>query len=140
MKILITEEQYNNVIRASEAYDDLDSIETLVKGKRGVAFISLDGVPKKIINQINSLISENSLKITFVKQNPNNSYIVYRQGFEKEAQELYSIAQKYGGFLSVIATEEDSRRIGQLLGYHPDDIETYILHNREIQKKLKSKK
>jgi len=114
-------------ISAKEAYDSYDSIKTIIDGKRDVAFIVLNN----IVNRL--LISLKSLKKIKVQSSTETNYIVYREGSEKEAQELYDIAMKYGGSLSYEASEEDSRRIGQILGYKQDDIEDYIKHNKKIR-------
>lgn len=140
MNILIREEQLRSIINASEAYNNLMSIESLVDGKRGVAFITLKNEPPKIVKKIYELVNENSLKVLYVNGNQNDAYIVYRQGFENEAKELMEISQKYGGYLSAFASEEDSRRIGQLLSYHPQDIEDYIVHNKKLRANLEKKK
>lgn len=136
MRILITETQFRNVIRASEAYDDLQSVMTVADGKRALCFIAIKSVPEKIKKQIYKIIEHFQLKVMYVEGNQWDAYIIYRQGAESEAYELKTIAEKYGGYLSVNATEEDSRRIGQLLSYHPDDIEDYIIHNRKIRSKI----
>ena len=114
-------------ISAKEAYGSYGSIKTIIDGKRDVAFIELNS----IINRL--LISLKSLKKIKVPSSTETNYIVYREGSEKEAQELYDIAMKYGGSLSYVASEEDSRRIGQILGYKKDEIEDYIKHNKKIR-------
>ena len=43
--------------------------------------------------------------------------------------ELAKIANKYGGYLSYEATEQESRRIGELLGYDKKDVDGYINKN-----------
>lgn len=113
-------------ISAKEAYNNLGSIQTIISGRRNIGWITF---PKK---QELSLIRGSGLETLPVPLNPN-SYIIYRQGFEKEAEELLNIANKYQGRLSVNASEEDSRRIGQLLGYKQSDIEDYILHNKQFR-------
>ena len=72
------------------------------------------------------IVDENNLKSLEVEKNPHDAHIIYRPDSEKEANELKDIANKYNGYLSYKATDEDTRRIGQLLGYKAKDIETYI--------------
>lgn len=124
MKILISEEQLKKIIRAEEAYSNEGSLLTIINGKRDVGFFVAIDITKKLLD----LIRENHLKMMYVKGNPNDAFIIYRQGSELQALELKELAEKYGGYLAYNATEEDSRRIGQLLSYHPDDIEDYIKH------------
>jgi len=122
------------IISASEAYNDVDAIQTIVDGKRGVAFIAWKTMPDRYVEPVQKLIRDNNLKSMYVKGNKYDAYVVYAPGFEKDAAELKDIAEKYGGYLHYDATEEDSRRIGQLLGYRESDIENYIIHNRESKK------
>lgn len=116
-------------IKASEAYNDLNSIKTLVDNKRGVAFVVRSSSYPDKWKEIQRLIKDNDLQTIFVKGNPGDAYVVYRKGFEKDAIELKDIAEKYGGYLSYEATEEESRRIGELLGYAKEDIDEYIRKN-----------
>lgn len=115
-------------IKASEAHNNNDAIQTLIDGKRSVAFISL--VKQDFLDFIHS----NNLSSIRVPSNEYNSYIVYRKGAEKEARELLGIAEKYGGYLAYNATQDDVRRIGKLLGYEDSDVEDYIQKNIKIGK------
>jgi hypothetical protein len=120
----------NENINATEATNQLNSILTVLDKKRDLAFITFGDLNPSEKNSITKLInSEPSLNSIHVKKNPLMAFVVYRDGSEKEAQELANIADKYNGLLSVNATKEDSIRIGQLLNYHPDDIDSYINKN-----------
>lgn len=121
-------------ISASEAYNDLDAVKTIVDGKRGVAFVAWKTMPDRYVEPVRKLIDDNGLKSMYVNGNEYNAYVIYKPGFEKDATELKDIAEKYGGYLRYDASEEDSRRIGQLLNYKESDIEDYITRNREQQK------
>jgi hypothetical protein len=136
MKIIIKESNLDKIIKASEASDDLNSVLTVAKGKRGLSFVTIKSNPDYILKGIYFLVKNYDLQSMYVNGNPYDAYIIYMKGFEKDAMELKSIAEKYNGFLSAKATEEDSRRIGQLLSYDPRDIEDYINRNREIRKKM----
>lgn len=122
------------VISASEAYNDLGAVQTIVDGKRGVAFVAWKTMPDRYVEPVQKLIKDNNLKSMYVKGNENDAYVIYAPGYEKDATELKDIAEKYGGYLRYDATEEDSRRIGQLLNYKESDIEDYITRNRESKK------
>jgi hypothetical protein len=41
------------------------------------------------------------------------------------------IAEKYNGYLSYKADENDTRRIGQILEYKPEEIEAFIIKMRK---------
>lgn len=113
-------------ISRDEVVRDLESVQTIVDGKRGVAFIAEIGTPAEDWKAIQSLIKDNHLKAMHVKGNEHNAFVVYAQGHEKDATELKDIAEKYGGYLAWNATKEDSRRIGELLSYKKDEIDDYI--------------
>jgi replicative superfamily II helicase len=121
----ILKEELSEEIRASEAYSDYNSIKTIIDGKRDVAFIESSAY-------IYLISKFYGLKIIKVPNSRN--YIVYRKESEDKAKELLNIANKYGGYLSYTATEDESRRIGQLLGYNESDIQDYIEHNKKNQK------
>jgi hypothetical protein len=118
-------------ISSKDAYSEYGSIKTVVDGKRDVAFTTLYNPMSKLMVLINGL-----KKIKVVSDDAVN-YIVYREGAEDKAEELFRIANKYGGLLHYEATDEDSRRIGQLLNYNTKEIEDYIKHNRNTKNKLK---
>lgn len=130
MKIIINKKQFKLIketIRAHEAYKFPESLQTVIDGKRNVCWLSNSEIDEDEINNL-------GLNYIIVpKHNSNDfSYAIFNENGEAQAKELADIAKKYGGFLSVKATEEDSRRIGELLEYHPDDINDYILRNRYI--------
>jgi hypothetical protein len=85
----------------------------------------LDGIdfPEKNFWDI---VKKFDLGIVKVPSNPHRAYIFHVKGAENEANELKDIAEKYNGYLSHKATDEDTRRIGQLLGYKAEDIESHI--------------
>jgi hypothetical protein len=121
---LLTEE-ISEEIDSSEAQSSYGSVKTIVDGKRDIAFIQLSPT-------INMFILLHGLKKMKVPNSKN--YIIYRKGEEDKAKELLDIANKYGGFLHYKATDDDSRRIGQLLGYKESDIENYINKNKTLEK------
>jgi len=118
-------------ISAEEAYEDKGSIKTVLDGKRKLGFMVLDGMdfPEKNFWDIVKKFDLGTIK---VPSNPHRAYVFYVKGAENEANELKDIAEKYNGYLSYKATDEDARRIGQLLGYKAEDIETYI-NNRKSE-------
>jgi hypothetical protein len=127
MKILITEEQQkiiNEYIDPSEAHNEVDSVKTLCDEKRGVAFLA--GMNITTFRIVAQMICDCKLRHINVPSNPHIAFIVYRKGYEKQAQELLNIAEKYGGYLDAMATEEDSRKIGELLEYDPKEVEGFI--------------
>ena len=117
-------------IPASEATNQIDSILTVLDGKRNLAFITFGDLNPANKETATKLInSDPSLNSIHVKKSPYMGFVIYREGHEKEAQELANLANRYGGYLSKDATKEDSIRIGQLLDYDPQDIQDYINKN-----------
>lgn len=117
-------------IRPEEAHRDPSSVQTVIDGKRDLGFIALTNsiMPEEAFWDA---VEKNNLKTLLVPSNPYRAYIFYRPGAEDKAEELKDIAEKYGGFLKHNATEEDTRRIGQLLGYRKEDVEDYIERTRK---------
>lgn len=110
----------NEAIKSSEANNTSKAIQTLIDNKRNVAFITLP------TNDISNLIGYHGLKSLKVPGNSYDAWIIYREGSETQAKELLGLANKYGGYLSIKASGEETRRIGQLLGYDESNIQDYI--------------
>lgn len=120
-------ESINEIINDSDAYNNYDSIMTIINNKRNVGFVVMLR-PDEI-----KLIKDNKIHAIKVPLNPNNAYIIYNDKGKIDALELLKIAEKYDGYLAYNATEKDSRRIGQLLGYKESDIDAYIIHNKKLR-------
>jgi hypothetical protein len=115
----------NEDIDPLEAITIVGSVQTIVDGKRDVGYIVLKHSSKDEIEQIKTLVSDNNLKIQPVRGD-QKPIIVYKAGNESAVKELKDIAEKYNGYLSYKATEEESRRIGEILGYSKESIDKYI--------------
>lgn len=107
-------------IKRDEAKTDLDSLQTVIDGKRDVGFITID---KSIID----FIEENGIRIIPVRMVDNNTMvgIIYRDGSKHRALDLYQIAKSKGGYLKD-ETPKEAEDIGALLGYHEDDVRNYV--------------
>jgi hypothetical protein len=119
----------SEIIDPSEAYNDTDAVQTLIDGKRNLAFIVEKSNNKDNWARIQKMIADNGLKAMYVKGNTNNAYVVYTPGSESKANELKDIAETYDGYLSANATKEDTIKIGELLGYDYDKIMAYVDKN-----------
>jgi hypothetical protein len=115
-------------IRAEEAYNDKSALQTVVDGKRDLGFMTIIGstLDKEVFW---STVKEHGLKTLPVKGSQHQAYIYFRKGADEKAKELRDIAEKYGGYLAWNATEEDTRRIGELLSYDKKDIDSFIKKN-----------
>lgn len=123
-------------IDPKEAYNATSSLQTIINNKRNVGYIVLDEInsPKTFWE----IIEENNLKSLKVKSKDNhNVYIIYRPGYEKNAEELKNLAEKYGGYLSINATDDETRRIGELLGYKKEAIDSFIEKRKNLNEAKK---
>ena len=124
-------------IKASEAYSDEGSIQTVIDGKRKLGFAVLEASSNMTAKEIEELFKKGKLETIEVKGNPSDARIYYNprmQGAKEDALELKKIAEKYGGYLAYNASDKDSRRIGELLGYDKEDIDAYIEKNKHKAK------
>ena len=119
----------SEIIDPSEAYNDTDAVQTIIDGKRDLAFVVEKSNNKDNWARIQKMIADNGLKAMYVKGNTNNAYVVYTPGSEAKANELKDIAETYDGYLSANATKEDTIKIGELLGYNYDKIMAYVDKN-----------
>ena len=126
----------NENIDPEEAQTNIDSVQTIVDGKRNIAFVVEKGDTPKNWERVTQMVADNELKSMYVKGNPHHAYVIYTPEAEKIAMELKTIAEKYNGYLSSNATAEDTRRIGQLLDYDPEQIELFI-KDRYIDESLR---
>jgi hypothetical protein len=122
---MILLKQIVETIRAADAYNDASAIQTVIDGERDLGFITLRGSTLSK-EEIIKRIKNGGLRMLSVPDNPNEAYIYYLPGARKKAEELAAIANRYGGYLSYQASADETRRIGELLGYHPDDIQSYV--------------
>jgi hypothetical protein len=116
-------------IRAEEAYRDRNAIQTVIDGKRDMGFITIKSSVDTSKEEFQNLVKTNNLGIIKLPKNEFEAYIYFNKGAEKKAKELAKIANKYGGYLSYEATEQETRRIGELLGYDKKDVDGYINKN-----------
>lgn len=119
--ILIYPNTIMEYIDPEEADTDEKSIQTIIDKKRDVAAIG-----GKISLLLGKKIQDAKLGIIRVNNDTGGLYVIYKPGSESKANELATIAKKYGGLLSYKATPEDSERIGQLLSYNPEKIKQYV--------------
>lgn len=120
-------------ISCKSVLNNIDCINSLLMGYRGVGFLSLD------LNDEEDKYVYSKLKkpILYMEFNCKweisgcvceyNNFIIYLESHTKQAEELYIIAKKYDGHLTTsIKYENDIRKIGQLLEYHDHEIEDFI--------------
>jgi len=124
-KIIITERQYGLIkehlseeIEPEDAYLHPRALKTVIDGKRGVGFYG--GA---------TFADVDALEASGLKYFPlgiNRAYVFYRDGYEKEATQLASIARKRDGYLPT-KTPEETYEIGILLGYNPERVKEFVL-------------
>lgn len=129
-------------IDASEAYDNEDSIQTVIDKKRNVGLVDLS--PNDILdlqekginimpvfpedsdirNQYHSSMSK-SWGDNGAKKWADKIHIIYNDEGSNDANKLYDYMKSKGGFVSD-DTPEEAKYIGKLLGYDDKSIEGYI--------------
>ena len=123
-------------IDPSEAYSNVGSVQTLIDGKRKVAMIALSGQSNAA--ETIKLINDNGLKKIGIDQRPGNEvYVVYVPGAEADAKEFTNIINRYGGYASSKASYEDTKRMGELLGYKKSTVDAFLAKNYNDDKSLK---
>jgi hypothetical protein len=123
-------------IDPSEAYSNVGSVQTLVNGKRKVAMIALRG--QSDAAETIKIINDNGLKKIGIDQRPGAEvYVVYVPGAEADAKEFTNIINRYGGYASSKASYEDTKRMGELLGYKKSTIDAFLVKNYNDDKSLK---
>lgn len=131
MKYVKLFEQFvNETINASDAYEAMASVQTVIDGKRELAYLAtMDQSPygpydEKVLIALD-YAKENGLKVLKVKnRKPGRAWVLYKKD-KKKAQELADIATGHEGFLSDDSPWE-ANKIGMLLGYSEKDIKDYI--------------
>jgi len=132
MRIIINENQLNLIretIDPSEAYSNIESVQTIIDGKRNVAMVA--GLSHTTMGIIADMVNEHDLDSVRVPSNKHGAFIIFKKGSDEQAHKLLSIAEKYGGYLSHEATDDDVREIGRLLEYNPESVEDFILNSNK---------
>jgi hypothetical protein len=118
----------NEGIKASEAYHDMDSIQTVIDGKRDLAFLAMGTHklidPRTTINAMNLAINSGLNLIPVQNRKDGVAFVIYKNDM-KTAQELADFAASKGGYLND-ETPEEAEMIGRLLDYTPTDIAEYM--------------
>jgi hypothetical protein len=128
-KRLIEALNIHEEIRAQEATNFEGTFKTLANGSRKVGWYT--DLNQDQVNTINDIGTIEGIR---VKGNKYGTYVFYRkdiEGAKEDALKLKAIAEKYGGYLSSKATDEDSIMIGRLLGYKESDIQDYINRHKK---------
>jgi len=123
-------------IKASEAYEDSDAVQTVIDGKRDLAFVVISAQklvdPRRSINALQLAINANLNLMPVPGRTEGVAFVVYKQN-KAAAKKLADYAAAHDGYLSDSSPEE-ARYVGKLLGYDDADIEAFV--NRIYKKEL----
>ena len=113
----------NETIDPSEAMDDKSSIQTIIDGKRNVAFITTFN------SSISASINSNKLRTLQIHEIDEvgpmkKKWIIYKPEAEEDARKLLKITNDNDGYLR--GTPEEQREIGRILNYDPEKVEAFI--------------
>jgi hypothetical protein len=131
INIKLYEEHVSEKIKASEAYNTMNAVQTLVDGKRDLAFISIMDNPIYTPNNIEELKAlaygaANGLRVMEVPDKEDGqAFIMYREGAIDKAQKLADFATSKGGYLAD-STPEEARYVGDLLDYDDASVEEFV--------------
>lgn len=118
-------------IKASEAYDDMDSIQTILDGKRDIAFLGTIGDPKfekydqKVLNTMDFTVKNGLNVIEVENRKRGQAWVIYKNNRQK-AKMLADFAASKNGYLRD-ETPDEARFVGELLDYDPKDVENYVM-------------
>ncbi len=117
-----------NEIRAEEAHRDADAIQTVIAGKRDLAYLVITTHriidPRDAIAALGLAINKGLNVLPVRGRDEGAAFIVYRRN-EANAKKLADFASKRGGYLND-QTPDEARFVGELLGYEEEDIKKYI--------------
>ena len=128
--VKLYEEFVAEKIKASEAYETMEAVQTVIDNKRDLAFISTMNDPMYRPNNESELAAmkhglDNGLSAIEVKGKPDGkAWVLYKKN-KRAAQKLADYAESKGGYLSD-STPEEAKYVGDLLGYDEGDIQAFI--------------
>jgi hypothetical protein len=128
--IKLFEHFINERIKASEAYDTKNGVQTVIDGKRDLVFISTMDNPIYRPNNEKELAAmqyglDNGLKAIEVKgKKDGRAWVMYKNN-KRAAQKLADYAESKEGYLSD-STPAEAKYVGDLLGYDKKDIKAFI--------------
>jgi hypothetical protein len=128
--IKLFEDFIGEKIKASEAYNTMNGVQTVIDNKRDLVFISTMDNPIYRPNNESELAAmhyglENGLKAIEVKgKTDGKAWVLYKKN-KKAAQKLADYAESKDGYLSD-STPEEAKYVGDLLGYDNADIQSFI--------------
>ena len=129
-RIKLFEEFVAEKIKAAEAHDTMNGVQTIIDGKREVAFISTMNNPlyapnnKYEIEAMDYGVSKGLKSIEVKNKKDGKAWVLYKTD-KKLAQKLADYASEHEGYLSD-STPEEARYVGNLLGYDKNDIEDFV--------------
>jgi len=111
-------------IKASEAYNDMGSIQTIIDGKRDIGFIGFLRDSEKIKDIIRFAVNNGVKLIEVGNRVEGKAWVIYKNNKEN-AMKLVDFAESKNGYLRD-ETPEEARFVGELLGYSEESIQEYI--------------
>ena len=111
-------------IKASDAYNEIDSIQTIIDGKRDVGFIGFNNINEKMRDIIRFAVNNGVKLIEVGNREKGKAWVIYKNNKQK-AKMLADFAASKNGYLRD-ETPDEGRFVGELLGYSPESIQEYI--------------
>lgn len=125
---------FKNFIAESVHPEDTDnglkSLKTVFAGSRKISFQVARDFNFPGFTEIYNLLMQNPDYGRLNVEGENEPFIIYHKSKQAEAEELKSLAEQFGGYLHCNAPLHMQRRFGEILEYHPEEIEKYIRKRR----------
>jgi hypothetical protein len=115
-------------------YDEKEYKQTGITpvGQRRVCYLTERELNSKEVKEKYDLLMRIGFELLDV-EGEYNPKIIYHKSAKDNAMELKEIADKYDGFLHHEATDEETRRIGELLEYDEADIVQHLKKRKAIR-------
>lgn len=118
----------NETIKAEDAHRDLESVQSVIDGKRDMCFLVITGQkfidPRNSISALGNAINHGLSLIPIRSRKEGVAFLIYRSD-KKKAEKFSKFIEAKEGYLND-KTPDEARFIGNMLEYELDDIEAYI--------------
>ena len=110
--------------------DPLKSINTVYRGLRKLSYHVMRDFDFYGFTEIYDKLMQNPDFRELAVEGENKPFIIYHKDKQKEAEELKELAERFNGYLHSDAPLHIQKRFGEILEYHPEEIEKYIQRRR----------
>lgn len=110
--------------------DPLKSINTVYRGLRKLSYHVMRDFDFPGFTEVYDELMQNPDYRVLPIEGENKPFIIYHKDKQKEAEEMKELAERFNGYLHCDAPLHIQKRFGEILEYHPEEIEKYIQRRR----------